>query len=176
MISYLYLSQDFKKANHVENLLESNNISFYKDANQEFLKNEIFKEVDAYIICLNSLNVKSIYFLNKALSQRKKVLLLLPENEDNNKYLNDLQKDSKHHKFLFTRFYNVSNLSLKLFEFIEILKKNKKSIKYTFRVSQKLKDYLQWKAKKSDMSIADWLRDIMNKDIENDMVYKKRKK
>ena len=46
MISYLYLSQDFKKANHVENLLESNNISFYKDANQEFLKNEIFKEVD----------------------------------------------------------------------------------------------------------------------------------
>ena len=88
-----------------------------------------------------------------------------------------LQKDNHLSKKLHIVFYGASNLQEKILDFIRSLDQGSLrdlfNIKYTLRVSGKINDYLNWKAKKVDTRKADWLRDRIQDIMKSDSDYQK---
>ena len=72
-------------------------------------------------------------------------------------------------------FYTSESLEKDIIDWMQILDKDSVrdlvNIKYTLRVSSKISEYLNWKAKQLKMRKADWLRQQIKDMIEKDKEY-----
>lgn len=170
---YFYSANINKQVNRVVDLLKKTDLQLFSNL---FLKNkqDIFSDhnlykSDHFILFMKDFDAKIFYIISFALSRKKRVICLLPKNikiDDNFKSLqNSLE----------IYFYDEHDLNFRISNIISSLQiKNKNNlfnIKYTLRLSAKISDYLNWKAEQINMSGADWLRQMIQENMDNDKDY-----
>ncbi len=152
------------------------NLSLKAEA-KGFSQDQPLDKMDALIFQGKKLDPKISYLVALVLSQSKPVLCLIPEGTKLDEAWHILQSDSSLSAKLHLEFYNQDNLEDKVFGFLRSLDsgsiKDLFNIKYTLRVSGKLADYLNWKAKKLNTKKADWLRDQIQAMMAQDADYQK---
>ena len=134
-------------------------------------------KVDTLIVEGAKLDTKSAYLIATGLSQNKNVLCLLPQGSKIDATLKNLQADSNFGKRLKIEFYTDKNWQDILSTFLQSLDKKSVrelfNIKYTLRISSKISDFLNWKARQVGVRKADWLRDQIQAIIKQDADYQK---
>lgn len=132
-------------------------------------------QFDAFVFQGENFDTKAGYLVALALAQNKRVLCLLPEGSKLDNSLETLKGNKNLAKHLFVEFYQDNNLSEKLSDFLQKLDKEVVrdlfNIKYTLRVSNKINEYLNWKAKKLAVKKADWIRERIQDIIKDDSDY-----
>jgi len=138
---------------------------------------EMKNKLDALIVQGKKLDAKASYLMALTLSQGKDVLCLLPKGVKADEALSGLQSDDNFGQKLHLKFYQPDGLLDQVISFIKSLDQDSlrdlANIKYTLRLSSKISDYLNWKAKIKKMRKADWLRQQINQIMDNDTQYKK---
>jgi len=136
---------------------------------------QALEKFDAFVFQGEKFDDKVGYLIALALAQSKAVLCLLPIGAKLEEALATLKGNKNLSKYLFIEFYDKDNLNVKLANFLQKLDReivrDLFNIKYTLRVSNKINDYLNWKAKKLTVNKADWLRDKIKDIITNDADY-----
>ena len=152
------------------------NLSLKAEA-KGFSQDQPLDKMDALIFQGKKLDAKSSYLVALVLSQGKEVLCLIPQGTKLDDAWQILKSDSNLSAKLHLEFYSQDNLEDKVFDFLKSLDsgsiKDLFNIKYTLRVSGKLADYLNWKAKKLNTKKADWLRDQIQAMMADDADYQK---
>lgn len=135
------------------------------------------EKVEAFIFQGKKLDTRASYLTALVLAQNKEVLCLLPEGTKSEESLDDLRADSKLAKKINIEFYDDGNLKDKLLNFLKAIDNNSIrnlfNIKYTLRISSKIAEYLNWKAKDKGAKKADWLRDQIQNIMDEDQEYQK---
>lgn len=135
----------------------------------------ILPKVEAMIFQGKTLDAKSSYLLAFSLAQNKKVLCLLPEGASVDSNWANLQSMETMSDKISLEFYDNKNIKEKVYGFLKKLDassaKELFNIKYTLRISQKISQYLNFKARESSTPKADWLRDQLVKMMEEDKNY-----
>ncbi|MBU1202962.1 hypothetical protein KKH39_02900 [Patescibacteria group bacterium] len=133
------------------------------------------ERVDAFVFQGQKFDTKAGYLTALALAQSKEVLCLLPSGSKIDSSLASLRDNRNLAKHLLVEFYTDSDLSDKLEKFLTKLDKKTIrdlfNIKYTLRVSGKINDYLNWKAREKSVKKADWIRDNIQDLMKNDEKY-----
>jgi len=116
------------------------------------------------------------YLVAMALAQHKPILYLLPKGAMLPDQLRSL-KDNKQLKRLFIlRYYSERTLKSLLIDFIDLietgeLRREVPTIKFTLRFTSRAGRYITWKAKQKKLSKADYLRKLIDEQIQNDEEY-----
>lgn len=116
------------------------------------------------------------YLVAMALAQHKPILYLLPKGAVLPDQLRSL-KDNKQLKQLFIlRYYSERTLKSLLIDFIDLietgeLRREVPTIKFTLRFTPRAGRYITWKAKQKKLSKADYLRKLIDEQIQNDEEY-----
>lgn len=133
--------------------------------------------VDAFVFQGEKLDTKASYLIALVLAQNKEVLCLLPRGAKLDASLKDLEADSKLAKKIHIELYDKVNLKEKVLSFLKIIDngtiRNLFNIKYTLRISGKIADYLNWKSDKENIKKADWIRDQIQRVVQEDEEYQK---
>ncbi len=139
------------------------------------IQDQSLDKIDTLVVQGQKLDGKSGYLIALSLSQNKEVLVLLPKGNKPDSTLYDLQQDKNFSKRLKIIFYTSESLEKDIIDWMQILDKDSVrdlvNIKYTLRVSSKISEYLNWKAKQLKMRKADWLRQQIKDMIEKDKEY-----
>jgi len=152
------------------------NLSLKSEA-KGFSQDQPLDKMDAMIFQGKKLDAKSSYLVALVLAQGKEVLCLIPQGTKLDDAWQILKSDSSVSAKLHLEFYNQSDLQGKVLDFLRSLDsasiKDLFNIKYTLRISNKLADYLNWKAKKLGAKKADWLREQIEIMMADDADYQK---
>ena len=131
--------------------------------------------VDAFVFQGEKLDTKASYLIALVLAQNKEVLCLLPRGAKLDSSLKDLETDSKLAKKIHIELYEKTSLKEKVLDFLKVIDngsiRNLFNIKYTLRISGKIADYLNWKADKQNIKKADWIRDQIQRIVQEDEEY-----
>lgn len=169
-----------KEAQAIVSYLKRVGIKVMKGSSEQNKEKDLSKDlalskIDALIIQASSLDAQAGYLIALALAQSKNVLCLLPEGKTPDSTLRSLKADKSFTKKLYIEFYKTDNLTEKVSQFLQLLDKHDMkelfNIKYTLRISRKINDYLNWKAKKVNMRKADWLRERVRELMKSDKEY-----
>jgi hypothetical protein len=132
-------------------------------------------KVDAFVFQGDRLDTKASYLLALVLAQNKEVLCLLPRGAKLDPSLKGLESDSKLAKKIHIELYNKTNLKEKTLSFLKLIDNGSLrdlfNIKYTLRISGKISEYLNWRAKKDNVKKADWIRDKIQNIMQEDEEY-----
>ncbi|MFA5127362.1 MAG: hypothetical protein WC465_05210 [Patescibacteria group bacterium] len=143
-------------------------------------KEESLTKVDGLLVLAKNFDPQAAYLIALTLSQNRPVLCLLPKGQAPDKTLQSLQAQPNFAKKLRIDFYEPAQIKAPVIVWLQSLDqdslRNLFNIKYTLRLSAKISDYLNWKAKQTSMTGADWLRqqiqDAMDKDSDYQQVLK----
>lgn len=118
------------------------------------------------------------YLIAMTLVQKKPVLYLKENKRPLDKALRYLLTDKKLGRYFRFENYTADNIKDIMLEFINSVEDREEneaaSIKYTLRITPRLDRYLTWKAKRTKMSKADFLRDgLLLKALKEDEQYSK---
>lgn len=134
-------------------------------------------QIDAIVVLGKKLDTQAGYLIALGLSQSKNILYLLPEGSELDPAISNLPQDKNMASRLVISFFNNTNLSNNISNFLESLDASSLTeyfnIKYTLRVSRKISDYLNWKAQADQTKKADWIRDFIKDLMEKDLEYQK---
>lgn len=139
------------------------------------LSDKPLERVDVFVFQGEKLDAKASYLIALALAQNKKVLCLLPMPSKPDESLQMLIQNKNLAKNLSVESYASDNLREKLAKFLSSINKSTVrdlfDIKYTLRVSSRINDYLNWKARQEKIKKADWIRDKIQNIITDDEAY-----
>ncbi len=135
------------------------------------------EKVDALIIYGTTFDAQGGYWLAWAIAKNKDVLCLLPAGVKIDPALERLQADPKAAQQMHLEHYNAGDVLEKVANFLEKLGHGNLSeyfnIKYTLRLSRKINEYLEWKSKETSIDKATWLRQQIQKTMEQDADFQK---
>lgn len=147
-------------------------------SNLDIKKNQAISlsQADALVIYDENLAETSSYFIALAISENKPILFLTNTKGNKSKNLQTLREDKNFKNKVEIFICNLKNFSALLLNFLQKLDQNSGrdiiNVKYTLRVSSKMSDYLAWKSKAIGMPKADWLRKLIDDNLQNDLDYK----
>ncbi len=176
---YFYSPQASSEASLVSNYLKQAGVSLLSNLAPVLKKNKDNSEgalkVDALLILAKNLDTQAAYLLALVLAQNRPVLCLLPKGSKLDSTLENLNQQANFAKKLQISFYQDSDLKQQVIAWLQTLDQGKLrnlfNIKYTLRLSGKISDYLNWKASDANMSGADWLRQLIQDNMDNDTAY-----
>jgi predicted HicB family RNase H-like nuclease len=176
---YFYSPQATSETSLVSNYLKQAGVSLVSNLSPVLKKNKDNNEgmlkVDALLILAKNLDTQAAYLLALVLAQNRPVLCLLPKGVKIDATLENLSQQANFAKKLQISFYASNDLKTQLISWLQTLDqanlRNLFNIKYTLRLSGKISDYLNWKANNVKMSGADWLRQLIQENMDNDTAY-----
>ncbi len=137
----------------------------------------LLEKMDALIIEGTRPVTESAYLIAIALAHHKPILYLSEKGRPINKNLVHLQKDKNTAKFLNLKYYTENVLEKLLLDFLQTIEKGEgreaPTIKFTLRITSRIERYLHWKTHNTKVSKADFLRELIEKLIDEDQDYKK---
>jgi len=163
----------------MSNLVDKNIAGF---SNQDLEKinqagEVLLEKMDALIIEGSRPLAESGYLIAIALAHHKSILYLSEKGKLINKNLLHLQKDKSTAKFLQLQYYIDKNLEKIILDFLQTVEKGEgreaPTIKFTLRINSRIERFLQWKTHNSKVSKADFLRELIEKLIDQDEEYQK---
>lgn len=163
----------------MSNLADKNITGF---SNQDLEKinqaGEVMVErMDALIIEGSRPLPESGYLIAIALAHHKPILYLSEKGKLINKNLLHLQKDKGTAKFLQLQYYTDKNLEKIILDFLQTVEKGEgreaPTIKFTLRINSRIERFLYWKTHNTKVSKADFLRELIERLIDNDQEYQK---
>lgn len=137
----------------------------------------MLERMDALVIEGSSYLAESGYLIAIALAHKKPVLYLSDKTRTINKNLMHLKKNKDTAKLLNLEYYTEGNLKKTLTEFLAKVEKGEgremPNIKFTLRITSRIERYLHWKTHNTKFSKADFLREMIEKMIDEDEDYQK---
>jgi len=137
----------------------------------------LLEQMDALVIEATDKSPENGYLVALALTHKKPTLFLHQKGTDVDKNLITLQKQKHAARLLKITGYSESKLEKVLLEFLEsVEKKGGKeipNIKFTLRITSRIERYLHWKTHNTEKSKADFLREKIEKMMDEDEEFKK---
>ncbi len=135
-----------------------------------------FENMDGLIIEGKESAPDAGYLIALALAQGKRVLFLLPKGSMLPDQLRGLRENAKLKKLLLLRFYSDRTLINHLVDFIDLietgeLRREVPAVKFTLRFTPRADRYLTWLNRKKRIKKADWLRQLIDEQIQKDEEY-----
>lgn len=163
----------------MSNLAEKN-ISGFSSQDLEKMEQTgepLLERMDALIIEGTRPVAESGYLIAIALAHKKPILYLSDKSKQINKNLFHLKKDKSTAKLLQLEYYTDTNLEKVILTFLQQVEKGEgqeaPSIKFTLRITPRIERYLHWKTHNTKISKADFLRELIEKLIDDDEDYLK---
>lgn len=151
--------------------------------NQEIVQAEhngqiLLDKVDAFIIDGSEPNPEAGYIIAYALFRKKYILYLMPGGKSLDHALAQLAKRKESAPYFHARHLAPQVLLRHIKDFLRLLSVEAKeneapSIKFTLRITPKIDQYLSWRANRSGLKKADFLREMIDVEIKKDGYYKK---
>lgn len=137
----------------------------------------LLERMDALIIEGTKPLAESAYLIAVALAHKKPILYLSEKGKPINKNLLHLKKDKNTGQFLFLESYANDSVEKVLVEFLQSVEKGSgreaPNIKFTLRITPRIERYLHWKTHNTKISKADFLREMIERLIDEDEGYLK---
>ena len=137
----------------------------------------MLERMDALIIEGSSYLAESGYLIAIALAHKKPVLYLSDKTRPINKNLIHLKKNKDAAKLLSLEYYTEGNLAKVLNNFLGQVERGEgwevPNIKFTLRITSRIERYLHWRTHNTKISKADFLREMIEKMIDEDEEYQK---
>jgi len=137
----------------------------------------LLEKMDALIIESTRMMPESGYLIALALTHKKPILCIAPVGNPVNNNLSHLQRDKDTAKFLISKNYTENNLEKILNDFLQTIEQEEgrqaPSIKFTLRVTPRIERYLSWKINNTNLTKADYLRNLIEDIIDADIKYQK---
>ena len=137
----------------------------------------VMEKMDALIIEGTRPIAESAYLVAIALAHQKPILYFAEKGKTINKNLVHLQKDKNTGKFLGLKYYTENILEKTLLDFLQTIEQGEgreaPTIKFTLRITPRIERFLHWKTHNTKKTKADFLRELIEKLIDEDQDYKK---
>ncbi|HLC89429.1 MAG TPA: hypothetical protein VJG65_00555 [Patescibacteria group bacterium] len=137
----------------------------------------MLEKMDGLVIEETRIFGESSYLIALALAHKKPILYLLEKGKTINKNLLHLKSDKGVSKLLNLKNYTDKDLEKIILGFLSEMEKGEgrqlPNIKFTLRITARIERYLHWKTHNSKVSKADFLRELIEKLIDQDEDYKK---
>ncbi len=161
-------------------------LKFFKDNGLTVLSNLLdlsqdhahlsFENMQGLVIEGGSSVSESGYLIALALTQQKPILYLLPKGVSLPDQLKSLQENGKLKKLLLLRYYSDRTLFNHLVDFIDLietgeLRREVPTVKFTLRFTPRADRYITWKSRQQKLAKADYLRKLIDREIQSDEGY-----
>ncbi len=137
----------------------------------------MLERMDGLIIEGSSYLPESGYLIAIALAHKKPILYLSDKSRPINKNLLHLKKNKDTARLLNLQYYTDVNLEKVITEFLQQVELGEggeiPNIKFTLRITPRIERYLHWKTHNTKLSKADFLRERIEKLIDEDEDYQK---
>ncbi|MBU1164336.1 hypothetical protein KKA15_02105 [Patescibacteria group bacterium] len=137
----------------------------------------LLEQMDSLVIDATIKSPENGYLVALALTHKKPTLFLHEKGTDVDSNLLSLQKDKNTAAFLVLQDYQEEKLKKYLLEFLQFAEKKGgkeiPKIKFTLRITPKIERYLHWKTHNTKKSKADFLRERIDKMIEEDEEFRR---
>lgn len=137
----------------------------------------LLEKMDALIIEGTRPLAESGYMIAIALAHKKPILYLSDKTKQINQNLMHLKKDRGTAKLLKLEYYTDAILEKTILAFLQKAEKGEShqapNIKFTLRITPRIERYLHWKTHNTKISKADFLRELIEKLIDDDESYLK---
>lgn len=137
----------------------------------------LLEKMDALIIEGTRPLAESGYMIAIALAHKKPILYLSDKTKQINQNLMHLKKDRGTAKLLKLEYYTDAILEKTILAFLQKAEKGEShqapNIKFTLRITPRIERYLHWKTHNTKISKADFLRELIEKLIDDDKSYLK---
>lgn len=138
-----------------------------------------YDQVEAVIIEGTEPSADMVYVIATALAYKKPVLYLMEKGHLIPDQLEYIRKDQNLGENFFLKFYkpDKTNIESIILDFLELLEsgdllQEKVNVKFTLRISPRMERYVSWKAVGEKKSKARYMRDSINKMMQEDPQYK----
>lgn len=133
-----------------------------------------FEQFDALIVEATQPTQEIMYLLAQAILQGKPTLCYYQKNREPRQLLGFLRRPEA--KNIITKAYTRNTIENIVLSFINILSgtrrfKEKPTIRFTLRLTSAIERYLNWKIQGKDITKADFLREMVEKEINKDEKY-----
>ena len=160
--------------------LINENISGFSAADLEKISQSgevLLERMDGLIIEGTNPLAESGYLVALALAHRKPILYFVEKGKAINKNLLHLRKDKNTAKILSLQNYGESGLEKIILDFLGIVEKGEgketPTIKFTLRITPRIERFLHWKTHNTKVSKADFLRELIERLIDQDEDYQR---
>lgn len=137
----------------------------------------MLEKVDALMIEGTRPLAESGYMIAIALAHKKPILYLSDKSKQINQNLMHLKKDRGTAKLLSLEYYTEATLEKVILDFLQKAEKGEShqapNIKFTLRITPRIERYLHWKTHNTKISKADFLRELIERLIDDDANYLK---
>lgn len=163
----------------MSNLLNQN-VSGFSSQDLEKIEESgevLLEKMDALMIEGSKPFAESGYMIAIALAHKKPILYLTEKSKPVSQNLIHLKKDKETAKLLDIEQYTDSSLDKVVLSFLQKVEKGQgrevPNIKFTLRITPRIERYLHWKTHNTKVSKADFLRELIEKLIDEDESYLK---
>ena len=158
--------------------LASGSLSTQEVAQADSYGQILLDKIDAFIIDGTQSNSEAGHIIAYALFRKKHILYILPGGRQLDYALNLLTKRKESAPFFHVRRSAPQMLLRHAKDFMRLLSIEPKeaeipSIKFTLRITPKIDHYLSWRASRSNVKKADFLREMIEGEVKKDDYYKK---
>ncbi len=141
----------------------------------------LLDHMHAFIVDGSSPDSQTGYITAYTLFRKKHVLYLLPQKRKVDQSLQMLAQNKSSSQFLHIRHWTDGTLPRHINDFLHRLSVSVKdsetpTIKFTLRITPSIDQYLSWRAKRSGAKKADFLRQMIDEEMEKDEYYRKNEK
>lgn len=137
----------------------------------------LLEQMDALIIEATERSPENGYLVALALTHKKPTLFLYEKGREIDKNLLQLQRDKNAMQLLQIQNYTEERLKKYLLDFLSFAEKKGgkeiPKIKFTLRITPRIERYLHWKTHNTKKSKADFLREQIEKMMEEDEEFKR---
>jgi predicted DNA-binding protein len=137
----------------------------------------LLEKMDALIIEGTKPLPESGYYIAIALAHKKPILYLSDKNKTINQTLFQLRKDGNATGLLKLEYYTDASLEKIVMDFLQEVgrgdSRQNPTIKFTLRITPRIERYLYWRTHNTKISKADFLREMIEKLIDDDQGYLK---
>ena len=175
MVIYFYSQTKDEIGKGILQYLRKAQVEVFSNLNTKNPTNTSLSEADALLIYSKGLDEDSSYFVALAMSENKPVLFLTDIQGEKSKKLKNLQENKNFTDKVEIAQCNLQSVNDIILKFLQKLDQDSGrdmfNVKYTLRVSAKMSDYLDWKAKQIGARKADWLRNMISEKLQDDQEY-----
>lgn len=137
----------------------------------------MIERIDGLIIDGTKPIDESGYLIALALTHKKPILYLAEQGKSFNNNLKHLEQNVATQSLLQLKHFTAQTIETIVAQFVENIEqgsgREKPNIKFTLRITPRIERYLQWKTHNTNISKADFLRDIIEDIIDDDTNYQR---
>ncbi|MBI3290928.1 hypothetical protein HYZ76_01440 [Candidatus Falkowbacteria bacterium] len=160
--------------------LADKNISGFSSADLEKISQAgevLLEKMDGLIIEGTRPAAESAYLIAVALAHHKPILYLVEKGKIINKNLLHLKKEKNTGKYLTLKYYTDKELEKAVLDFLQTVEQGEgrevPNIKFTLRITPRIERFLHWKTHNTKITKADFLRELIERLIDQDEEYQK---